>query len=1235
MKKILLTVVFLTQFISFSFGQFGSQQEITESTSSPNNVQAADLDGDGDEDILAACRVSDRVIWYENDGTGNFSKQKVITKDLEGALFSYAVDIDGDNNLDVLSTSYDDKTIVWYKNDGTGVFSEQQLISISPGTITTINYFDIDGDGDIDVLSGSYYVNEIAWYENDGEGNFSIKHIIAANFSGGVSISSNDINGDGTIDITISSNWDTHIRWYANDGEGNFSFQQQVTIINDYGATNVFLEDLDQDGDNDLIYLVCDNDSQNDNDNDIIAWFPNDGLGNFGGEQIISSILTGPRFIHIVDLGNDGDLDIVAISTFTDECFWFENLGNGNFLDQQAIFSDINGPISVNASDINSDEDIDIISTCMDNIAWQENDGTNNFGPLQVINTNANYPMSIHLDDLDNDGFEDVLVASNHDNKLSWYKNLKDGTFSTQQIITTDAEGARYTYASDLDNDGDMDALLASGDDGKIAWYENDGTGTFGTRQIISPNAYGATCIHACDLDGDGLQDVLSASSDINRVAWFKNMGNGDFSSIHPITQTAQEVRSVYAEDLDSDGDLDVLSASFGNGIIAWYENDGTGTFGSLQVIDTIIHPHSIYASDIDLDGDIDVLPTSYDGFTNLEWYINDGNGNFNEKQIIGSNLNFPTSAKTNDVDADGDIDILMTSMWGDNITIFYNDGEQDFSNYQIISQNAYHAVSIQFCDIEKDGDFDIFCASVADDKITWYENYFYGSRYRIKGNMFYDHNQNGVKDSLDGNFTYTQTILNPNSLTSFTNDEGEFWFAVDTGQYTLSYSPLLYWDITTGTPEYQVNIDSNNPIVDSLDFGFAINNYITDLSPNLTTSPNICGSASTFWIDYLNQGTTKPDGIIELVLDDSISYISSDILPDSIVGQSLYWHFDSLSFFASGQIPLVVQVPDFNSMGDSLTSVLNIYTTDSTGYFFFTDTLSEILACSYDPNDKLVTPKGEGEQGIISKDETLEYTVRFQNTGNAEAINIQIRDQIDENLDIQSIQILAASDEVHAYVQQNRWLVFQFDSILLPDSTTNELESHGFVKYSIRINDDVLPNAQIFNTANIYFDYNPAIVTNTAMNTIECYITPEQPEIVQNGAFLQVEPAYILQWLLNGSEITNATDTVYQFAENGDYSLIVIDENGCHSTSEVYTVTDALVEGLEKETITIFPNPTTGIFTIKAHSIEKTEVFNSNGIWITTSNSKEIDLSQQAKGIYFIKVTTANSVLTQKLIVK
>jgi hypothetical protein len=148
-----------------------------------------------------------------------------------------------------------------------------------------------------------------------------------------------------------------------------------------------------------------------------------------------------------------------------------------------------------------------------------------------------------------------------------------------------------------------------------------------------------------------------------------------------------------------------------------------------------------------------------------------------------------------------------------------------------------------------------------------------------------------------------------------------------------------------------------------------------------------------------------------------------------------------------------------------------------------------QIVVGSFDPNDKQVSPQGNGPQGSIEPStDWLTYRINFQNTGTAPAHDVRIEDEISNHLDMSSLEVIATSHTCFT-TMVDQHVKFEFNNIMLPDSSANEPESHGFVVYRIRVLPNLPDQTQINNTAAIYFDFNEPIITNTTVNTIDYLI--------------------------------------------------------------------------------------------------------------------------------------------------
>lgn len=198
-------------------GVFSLGQLITDDAYWARSVFAADLDGDDDLDVLsAASKDYGWITWYENDGTGTFSSGTHIDSHADGAYCVYAADLDEDGDNDVLAAISDEWQVTWYENDGNGVFSAGTVISSSAQYVRSVYAADLDNDGDLDVLSASSYDDRITWYENQGGGVFSSGTDITNLADMAYCVYAADLDNDGDLDVLSASSEDDRIVWYEN-----------------------------------------------------------------------------------------------------------------------------------------------------------------------------------------------------------------------------------------------------------------------------------------------------------------------------------------------------------------------------------------------------------------------------------------------------------------------------------------------------------------------------------------------------------------------------------------------------------------------------------------------------------------------------------------------------------------------------------------------------------------------------------------------------------------------------------------------------------------------------------------------------------------------------------------------------------------------------------------------------------------------------------------------------------
>lgn len=150
-----------------------------------------------------------------------------------------------------------------------------------------------------------------------------------------------------------------------------------------------------------------------------------------------------------------------------------------------------------------------------------------------------------------------------------------------------------------------------------------------------------------------------------------------------------------------------------------------------------------------------------------------------------------------------------------------------------------------------------------------------------------------------------------------------------------------------------------------------------------------------------------------------------------------------------------------------------------------FTQKTCREIVGSFDPNDKQGFPLGWKDAHLIEGDQTIDYTIRFQNTGNDTAFTVKILDEYSPYLNPASFRAGPSSHPFTWEISETQQLVFYFPNIQLPDSNVNELASHGFIQFQIKPYPNLPVGTLLENKAEIYFDLNPAVVTNITQHQI------------------------------------------------------------------------------------------------------------------------------------------------------
>ncbi len=257
----------------------------------------------------------------------------------------------------------------------------------------------------------------------------------------------------------------------------------------------------------------------------------------------------------------------------------------------------------------------------------------------------------------------------------------------------------------------------------------------------------------------------------------------------------------------------------------------------------------------------------------------------------------------------------------------------------------------------------------------------------------------------------------------------------------------------------------------------------INDLEVHLVSvNPPRPGFHNQIDIVYANTGSTTLTGSVNFTFDNNYVFDSAAPPPFSQAGNLLTWNFSNLPPYATATIKTYFYLPATVTIGTILTNTVTVYplNNDSTPADN-RDTLLQSVVGSYDPNDKSVEPSGI--VGYITNPayDTLKYTIRFQNTGTYLAENVTHIDTLDAGLNPATFRLISSSHPCNVQIYGNL-LSFTFNNINLPDSNASEINSHGYVQFTINMDSGANLTAPLINRADIYFDFNPPVRTPDAM---------------------------------------------------------------------------------------------------------------------------------------------------------
>lgn len=863
--------------------------DIISDGSRTQEVAIGDMDGDGDLDLVVGNGgfgdAPNRL--YLNNGTSNPFDGVTgsdITAEDQGTRAIAAADVDGDGDLDVVAgnTGVNSRNRL-YLNNGTsdpfgGVIGSD--ITSDEHTTRDVALGDMDGDGDLDFIAGNANTPP-RFYRNNGSANpfaGAVGTDITTDIQGADDIALGDMDGDGDLDLVYTRFLDT-TRLVLNNGTSDpFAGVIGSDVTADTPPT-VDLELGDADGDGDLdIFLAVENQPP--------RIYLNNGTSDpFQGVsgKNISLDARDADSIALGDVDGDGDLDVGLGNSAESNRLY---LNNGTLDPFEGVVglditADVNdNSTSVALADMDGDGALDfVVGVFNDPSRLFLNSGlpkpVAGWAAGEILSATKN-TTALAIGDLDGDGDLDLVAGIEFQPNKFYLNNGTPRPFEGVEgtDITTDEDPTNSAALGDVDGDGDLDLVVgngsgASGFNRKNRLYLNNGTsqpfeGVTGTD--ISSDEQLTSAVALGDIDGDGDLDMVAGNSPlfdtsgVNRL-YLNNGTANPFDGVvgSDITSDASATSGVALGDMDGDGDLDLVTSNF-NQKNRLYLNNGTanpfdGVTGSDITSDMGIH-RAVVLGDIDRDGDLDVILAN-SGRNRL--YLNNGTADpFNgvTGRDITTDAQNTAAAALGDIDDDGDIDLVvgnfLTTQGRANF-LYLNNGTADpFAGASRIeiTGDAHNTFAIACGDLNGDGSLDVVAGNRGPRDRVYTRRLFDASRGRGVSLTVDDENSNiseivfEATESLPINTRIDYWISNNGGLQSFLLSPGEAFQFPTTGS-----------DLRWRTELYSLS-PIHSPRLDTLTMNHSRNLRVEPLSVDFLEHPIEAGPTSSVTLTLTNSGS-------------------------------------------------------------------------------------------------------------------------------------------------------------------------------------------------------------------------------------------------------------------------------------------------------------------------------------------------------------------------------------------
>ncbi|TLU83214.1 MAG: hypothetical protein FDX30_09175 [Chlorobium sp.] len=730
----------------------------------PESVCAADLNGDGYDDVITMNNISNSITVLINNGNGTLNATDEYSTGSAPRSLSIA-DVNGDGFTDLITANCRSDSVSVLLNKGDGTFYPRVDYYTGEWPISVTNA-DINGDGKIDLIVTNYYENHVSVLLNEGDGTFAPK-VNYVTGSGPYSVTSTDVNGDGLADLVTANIDSNNISVLINQGNGTFAWK--VDYAAGSGSCSLTSTDINNDGKSDLIvvnYL-----------GNTVSVLINEGNGIFA-TKIDYAVGRFPWSITNADINGDGHSDLLVTNRDDNTVSILLNEGNGTFA-PYVNYTTGEHPDAITNADLNNDGAIDFIvaNTSNDSVSVfintsqpdlttsfteqtpvvvsdkmviydPDGDSEWNGGTLLVqITANAEAADSLSLP-TSNPGGSGIWIngtvlmagmtqigtasASSVSNGNAW--TFTFNTIATNELVQAVARTVVFNNSNDAPGLDDRTVTFTATDSSAASTSTvqtitvtpvNDAPVMQPTLELsFAPKVDYGTSNHpfsvtSADIDGDGDADLIVTNTHSDSVSILKNNSDGTFSSKVDYGTGSYPV-SVTSADLDGDGNADLITANFYNNTVSVLKNNGDGTFAPKIDYGTDSNPTVVTSADVDNDGDADLIVSNVNS-NMVSVLLNNGNGTFAPK-VDYSTGSGPQSVTSEDVDGDGDADLITANQRNNTVSVLLNNGNGTFAA-KVDYSTGKVPFSVTSADVDGDGNTDLIVTNAESNTVSVLKN--------------------------------------------------------------------------------------------------------------------------------------------------------------------------------------------------------------------------------------------------------------------------------------------------------------------------------------------------------------------------------------------------------------------------------------------------------------------------------------------------------------------------------